>query len=98
MVAYLDASYRLAQRYHDSRAFVSRYERHPHRPITARGVQVAVTHTCGFHFDEHFSTPRRTKLQRFYREWAALLADDCGPDLHCTIVGCNARACGGAAC
>jgi hypothetical protein len=70
---------------HDSRALMSKHERSPCGPVTARRVQVALTNSGRFHFDQHFASSRRFEFGLFHREPRALFPQNRCVDFHAIL-------------
>ena len=82
----------------DARPFVTEDDRRFHRPVAARGMQIAVTHAGRAHLHEHLAGPRRTEIDRLDREGTALFPQDGGVDAHqigrrlyCGVIGLSTR-------
>src|SRR5207237_1223940 len=70
---------------HDPGALVTEDHGRSHRPVAARGMQIAVTDAGRLDFDEHFTGAGRVELRRLDRERLALLPQDRGLDSHRTV-------------
>ena len=66
----------------NARAFVAEDDRRLHRPVAARGMQIAVTDAGRLHLDEHLVGAWRIELGGFNGEGLALLPQDGGVNLH----------------
>jgi hypothetical protein len=67
---------------HDAGSFMSKHKRSFRRPVAVCGMQVAVTHTGCFYFDEYFSRVRRFEFSLLDHEWPSLFPQNCSVDLH----------------
>jgi hypothetical protein len=76
------ARYTCAYFAHDSRAFMSEYERRARRPVAACRVQVALTNSSGLHFDQHLANARCFEFGLFNRERFSLLPQNGGIYIH----------------